>query len=499
MADFKNIPFKYVKITGGSSTIDVTMDNVKFLANKPNGYYGCFTFPKSDFGEVDYDDLKSLVNEEMTFTWDRTNRNTILLYNEETNEFICNINAYMGLKDSDLKTDGEIPHSGQAGWFEMELSTTKPSSIITLKQVDGSDIYLKIKDPVFDKTSKGSSKGNVCVEHTKKLVNPSSILIKNNALWSKSPEDNSALIVNINNPPSSYLSDFAGNITSKYLASNKILGFSGSSGILSGNKQFQAISYGKPVFSFIDTTDQSLTPVSDFFNQIYIKNTTGKDFVQYTETSDLNDILTSNQYVTFFIRLNNKNTFGKKEKETNRLFKGIRYYGSPGLTIYGFANINFTLTSISKPSVDGINFSLMSIDPKNKPFLYNPSNDMLTMIGCEYVNNRKTYIDINSFAANIPDGFIAIFVYAKSFSTANIIRIKKGDTIKEKFIKNNNGYQVEITGATGFGTELYFNTNTKPTPVSITKDDLINATGFTDIVADTKYPLNSDIITIYKI
>lgn len=499
IGNFKNINFSFVKISGGSSVINTDMTDKKFYASKPIGYYRVFSFPITQFEGYDYFDLQDFVRLEMESMWDKTNRNTFLGYDKQTNTFICNINAYIGLKDSDLKTDGQLPHSGQVGWYYMELSTTKSGSIITLKQEDGSDIYLKIKDPVYTSNFSRTS-GQMAVEYKKQRIANSSVFKKENALWCKSSEDNSIVMV-MDNLPNSSVGRSPNIYNYSYATDNKLLLGTITSAPTLGNYNlgFQSLMYGKPAVAFDTRIDEKPVTISGFYAENCLKNNTGKDIVEYTETSDLTDILQSGESLLFSTQLKSK--YNRAMADSGGSFRGQKcekHYQNIPVE----AGIQIKPATYLEPKISGASCDLISMDPKNKPFLYSPSYGDILIYGTK---SNRAYIDITNFLNNLPDGFIAIALLKTSTNprtSPRIYRFKKGESAKYKTLTGTDNV-ISISDTTQFGIDLYDGLGVKKTIATIPKDDVINATGFSSlpfpkILSSTTFSMHI-VVTIMRI
>lgn len=452
MIDFKGIQFKYVKLTGGVPSIDSSMTDKKFMDTRPEGYFHCFVF-KEYFVGYDYEVLQNFVSIEEKEMWNKLHRNTFFGYCEDTNEFICNINAYMGLKDSDLKTDGEINHPSQANWRIMELSVSKtPKSIIVLKQTDGSDVYLSIKDIKIEQigTSYANVSGSMCIEVNKKKVSETSVFIKNSTAWVKSPEDGSAIAIRDNCPNNVKVDNY----TQIFTNSNRIY----------DNTKFnygvQASVYGKPVVYWKQSgLSPEFTFLHGFTGSPKIKNNSGnnKNFVEFTETSDLNDIIKAGESLTFIAY----------PKQGNYRCSEIRYV-TPFDYTPEIAPINGFIT---KKSVECV---LRSCDA-SKPFIYAPNNRSITV-------NRLDSTDFSTFINNLQSGFIAVCLYGdKTYRYENGVPVKAKTNSKP--VVNKTTTIQTITGTTRFGRDLYTWQNVQFDRFGIDARDVYFATRFTDVTS----------------
>lgn len=480
--DFKDVVFKYVRIVGGVPSIDTDMTDAKFYTNKPTGYYRCFIFKAYDFMGISYEGLKNLVDIEEKSMWDNINRDTFLGYCETNNLFICNICGYMGLKDPDLKTDGSAPHSGQAGWYEMGLTRTSSDGIIKLKQTDNSDIYLKINDPIYTH-SKNITSGNLCVVNKKKRVADKALFIKKGALWAKSSEDGSALMTSHCLPSANI-----GDTQYSYVNLNRVSKFTAA-----GISYFQSILYGKPSICFKDNTNTGVVSPTPFHGNIYLKNNTGESVVEYTETSDLNDILISGESIVFMTLIQPRSVVGCNYlKSSSYTFtKAPRYYWFYPI----ISALDIPIIRRLNKSTDGIPSDLISLDPKNKPFLYKPAMEDLLIYGFE---GYKAKIKLDYFIRNPQEGFIYCIL-----SKEGIFRIKKGEPIGKMTTSGAVEY-LKITGGTHYPDNLYTIDSNISASQDISKDDLIAGTGFTDLVDTNIYISGFAIggvlpLTIYKI
>lgn len=453
------IKFKYVKISAGASVIDVTMDDARFYKNKPDGYYRAFIFPKADFAGNEYDDLKELVSIESLNMWDRVNRDTFLGYNEETNTFICNICAYMGLKDSDLKTDGEMPHAGMAGLYEMELATVPSGAIMTLKQTDGTNVYLKMKAHIYYGSK---SSGNICVESIKKSVAGVPIVFrKEGALWCKSIEDGSALMV-YNNIPN----DRIGGGTVQYgFYNNRVISFKKQDPSSTSICNRQAFKFGKPIIYFAGSTTDQLATVNGTTN-VRVQNYTQKDHNEYTETSDLTDIVPAGQTIEFI-----GSTY-QNDLSLSKNAKSISQYEQYGKVIYGqYDDQSYVETKF--------NCYLKSCESLLHPFVFNPIKGTL-FCGSDPNEGNEFGLDFSRFKENLPDGFIAIFS-----NQHNHYRVKKDDVTK--LWVNNRGVYVAVTDTLNYPGELYEESfKNKLFKSIVSKNDLINSVGFNTYTGGNK-------------
>ena len=133
--DFQGIQFVFIKIEGGAISVDSDMTEKKFNATRPQGIYRCI---KSLSQFVDYlfkfgyKTLQNLSSIEENEIWDKINRDTFFGYEILEKSLFINASSYYGLKDPDLKTDGELPYSGQMAWIKVAIETSKTSdSILT--------------------------------------------------------------------------------------------------------------------------------------------------------------------------------------------------------------------------------------------------------------------------------------------------------------------------------------------------------------------------------
>lgn len=463
--DFKGIKIKYVGANAGTAFIDTTMSQINFYKNEPRGIFTCFIFPNKGFAGNDYKSLQSLVFNEATQMWDKTNRNTFLGFNEETKQFVININGYLSAKDPDLKTVGELPHSEQSGWFETEIQTTKDTdSIFEFIQIDGSKAWLKIKP--FEIVSGGipSIYPATAVEYKEKSVLGSTLFKKNNALFAKSIEDNSVLMVNdcvIDYPASSPV-----NVLSR---DNKEYGIS-----TRGSSTYQ---YGKKIFSFETTT--SLNPITFAYTNVCIKNQSTSTEFELTRTSNLEDILASGESLTFFtdtkykgIQFANADYKDVMNNIDVSVPMGHQYgYDSNGKSYFNIKKITKGSFSLNlDKSIKGIPFEMISCDTR-KPFIYSPSSEYLLISGFGLDSYKRQQIDLSNILNKVQPGFI--FVIQTNF---NSTMIKDGKI----FSKRSSAYFTEITGTTQFGNDIYSDKNEahKFVPLSVSKDDLINEVGF---------------------
>lgn len=487
--DFKNIVLKFVRIVSGVSSIDAAMTEAKFNSSKPSGYFKAFIFPKADFAGVDYEDLYSLVGGEISDVWDKTNRNTLLGYNEESNTFICNITAYMGLKDPDLKIAGEIEHPNQAAWYEMELTTTKAGSIITLQQTDGSDIYLKIKDPVFDSPVRYASSGSACLEYSKKDINDDAnpFIKKYQSLWAKGDKD--VLLMRNNLPKAGKVGSF-NSVEYSYVKSGKITKMQGSRVITLA----QSCMYGIKKVHFLDSTASTQGTYLTPFSGAYVKNLTGKDVVKYSDTNDFKSMIQTGDYIVMQAVLKRTFSIGgfsKNSGSTTEYPNGAAHSYSLGENPFGCAQ--YALYTYSKPTVEGVDCDLMSCSPNEKPKIYKAAEREIVLTGSMNIDAAKCF-------NNLPDSTIACGLFKQS-GTNYIIRFKKGDTVKRKAFTPVVAHGIETyvklgNAGTGFGVD-----ELKDQGLEVDSIALEAGTGFTDIPTDnTIYgAMNSSALPLFTI
>lgn len=481
--DFKNIVFKYIKITGGTASIDTLMTDKIFDTTKPQGVYKCFIFPNREFGGIDYSDLQNLVSIEKINMWDRIDRSAFMGFNAETNEFIVNHSAWLSSQDSDLKTDGSLEHSGQVGWFTTTINTTKgANSKYEIIQTDGSKAYLELKPIKIEGTGsfrRDISEYPACIENEQKSILGSVLYKKEDALFAKCADDNSIVMVHDCVP-----SVVIGSYTTALSRSNKEYGYRSRR-----DEYVSSYKFGKKIFSFSTTT--SINPINAYANAIIkIKNTSSSTNIELTYTSDINDILSSGEALTFFSMAKQKSLrYIYSKKDSSPYVQPYIYSALPEYTTR--TDNSFSLYSdkaTGTPSCD-----LISCDSR-KPFVYTPTNIIVSEFSAP-----QLAIDALEFIKDIPDGVIILVA-----SDSKIIRYKKGDPVKS--IKTSvNGHEViSIDGATMFGTDLYDSYNDKFRTENITKDDVINATGFTDITTSDSKTKSSQsgstfLVTVYKI
>lgn len=500
--DFKNVTFKFVKITGGNARVDSTMTEKAFYQNKPQGIYRCFIFPNAEFGGVDYSDLQNLISIEKSNMWDKNNRNTFLGFNEETNNFVVNHSAWLSAKDTDLKTDGELEHAGQAGWFTTTLNATKGvNSKYELLQTDGSKIYLELK-PITQTSSEGQSKfisGHPsCVEHELKSVLNQPLYRKNDALFAKCANDNSVVMVHDCVPVVT-----AGSGASQRVAdlfrNNKEYGFSFDYQSKTYHYTYSCYKFGKKIFSFENSSSISSLNNNHFAVKA-INKTTNTD-IELTYTSNISDILSSGEALTFNTLHKQKGfRFIYNKTDTAPWKQKYLYYYAP--LYFGTVStklLEFSLYSDKTKATPECD--LISCDSR-KPFMYTGIPTIVNEMFRDYQS-----IKISEFMPNIPDGIVVLVVANTTGTNPRkiIVRLKNGDPVKYKQVTfTNETTVVNITGATMFGVDLYSYSNELFQKYSISKDDVVNGTGFTNLESSITYLLanygySTVFTTIYKI
>lgn len=473
--DFKNIVFKFVKITGGTARIDADMTEKIFNSTKPSGVYRCFIFPNSEFGGIDYSDLQNLTSIEKSNMWDKTDRNTFIGFNAETNEFIVNHSAWLSIKDIDLKTDGEVEHSGQVGWFIFTINTTKGvNSKYELLQTDGSKVYLElkpIKETNVANDTKDISQYPACVENELKSVLNQTLYNKHDALFAKCADDNSVVMVH----------DCVPTVTSGRAGREKTVTLSRDNKDY-GNKTmiryFSSYKFGKKIFSFESTS--SKTPINNYFSEIVIPNKTSNTDIELTYTTDINDILSSGEALTFNVTHKQKGFRYIYSKTNSAPFKQVYSYNL--LPSYFKSTLRNKFSLYSDKTKMAPSCDLISCDTR-KPFIYTP-----TEIIVGEINGAIQYLYTDNFMKDIPDGIIVlVFCQHEATTTNSILRFKKGDSVKHKSLGS--GSALNITGSTMFGSEFYSSasSSSKFSTVDVSKDDVINATGFIDVTPNIRY------------
>lgn len=483
LPDFKNIKFAFVQIVDGIPSINYAMSLRKFLINKPDGFYYCFLIPDEHFSGVDHSDLRNLVSIEKNQMWDEDNRNTLLGFNSYTNEFIINMNAYYGLKDTDLKTDGKLPHSGQSALSVASLSETKTAdSIITLNQTDGKSLYLSMKPIEVDNTSSVTKVyPSLCIDEEKKSIKDAPLLVKSDTLWAKSPTDGTPIMAN--NCVKPLLTKNGDLVTLS--KENKRYGYIKNTGGTTNAYYLKSNRFGKELVYFNTISDTSIAPLLSCDKSVKIINKTSAISVEYTETPLLADILSAGESLTFQITPKDKYVWSyQAESLFNEDYPNVVVYDSnPRLSSInsisgGFGP--FKLTEFADQNVIGYEYNLISCDTR-KPFLFN-STDRVYGVGDE------TYIDAKTLFNNLLDGYIALALCRLKSSSSNlsIIRWKKGDPVKTKTATSTTFLPSYITveGTTKFGDAIYGASGTASAKLDaevIQLSDVTGATGFTDL------------------
>lgn len=497
--DFQGIRFIFVKVEGGAISHYGGMTEKKFNATKPKGVYRCINLTDGFVSRVlqfGYKTLQNLSSIEENEIWDKINRDTFLGYlgTFRENQLFINASAYYGLKDPDLKTDGELPYSGQMAWINVATETSKTSdSILTLKQTDGTDAYLKLDMPITWTTSK--SIGIAYMEHPpasvvskRKSVLDATYFERGITLWAKSPEDNTPIMVN---------NCILTNIKSKLSTDKR---FYGDPAVKFAYQQSSA--YCKKVVYFEDTSTTTYAPLLSVAAAYLVKNHTGVKSIEYTYTKELSDILASGESLTFSYSLPNRylwadnQGFGTPITIKNRISFGTNLSLNTG-------EIQPLYKEIGSETKRGLAVDLVSLDTR-KPFVLSESNFIANIDSI----GRRGDVNIYEFASskkfafeNIPDGFI-ILTHVRARNDYKVYRFKNGDSVKVKTVSSTNEV-VEVSGTTSFGTEAKFR-NSAPATTVISKDDAINSTGFTNISPNRaellKYPeVSVPIITIMRI
>lgn len=494
--DFKNIKFAYVKVVNGYPSIDASMTDRIFKTTKPTGYYHCFIFPKAYFSGVDHEDLRNLVSIEKSNIWDETLRSTLLGYNAVSNEFILNLNAYYGLKDSNLKTDGNLKYSGQASWQVMTLSTTQQSdSIVTLKQTNETNAYLSIKPITVDNAgSKTKVYPPLSVEVEKKSIRNATLLTKDDMLWAKSPEDGVPIMVN----------NCIKSITTKTgklivpLDDNKKYGYVENAKGVNYEYYVKTMRFGKELVYFDSTATTEKSSLLSFYPSVKVVNSTGVSSVEYTDTSLLSDILSSGESLVFQLTKKDKYVWGYQTKSTyNEDYPNLIIYDDDPVSsstdaITGVENNTIELTEFVDKNIIGYEYGLVSCDTR-KPFFLNTS-DRIYGVSVGFTSD----FDITKIFESLPDGYVALMLGSVLSQVPNqsIIRWKKGDPVKAKTYDSSDRRTsyVNINGATSFGNTIYGVAGTeanKPTGVPVELNDVINGAGFTNLTSQ-------DTISSYK-
>lgn len=494
--DFKNIIFKYIKVTGGSATIDTLMTDKIFNTTKPIGIYRCFVFPNNHFGGVDYEDLQNLVAIEESDMWDTTNRDTFLGFNEETNQFIINYSAWLSEKDSNLKSIGEVPYAGQTGWFETKIGTTKTAtSKFELDQTDGSKVYLTIKPFEFFGNGFGIYSSASCVENKPKSILGSTLHKVENALFAKCADDNSVIMVSDSVPTQPSES----NQLNKLYRNNKMYGMSNPT------VRFPSYKFGKKILPF-ETTSSKL-PVWNYFSSYVIKNATSSTDVEYTHTDNLEDILASGESMTFYGSIK-QNRFSFAYNVTkSRPLTDAYFYGAY-LTIAFLSDYtgNVVLSKYSDKTAKGISCNLVSLDTR-KPFVYNAPSRSIVMEGFNVNSDQSSSSSLfnpQTVFSNIPDGFIFFIKDDSNTGSHTILRYKKGDPIKA-LTTSSRDFFVEITDSVVYGNKIYTDVNQSDSSFikshKLSKTDAISGNGFSNYTSSGLLQSQSNglIITVLRI
>ena len=474
--DFKNIVFKYIKITGGTASIDTLMTDKIFNSTKPKGVYQCFIFPNREFSGVDYSDLQNLVSIEKTDIWGKIDRSAFLGFNAETNEFIVNHNAWLSAKDTDLKTDGELEHSGQAGWFITTINTTKGSnSKYEILQTDGSKAYLELK-PIKQTPSieaKIISGYPACVESELKSVLNQTLYKKNDALFAKCADDNSIVMVH-DCVPSVSVSTGGISLNWKLERNNKEYTY-----YPVASARLSSYKFGKKIFSFGSTS--SVNPINNYSSNVLIRNQTSNTDIELTYTTNINDILSSGEALTFYCIHKQKGFRYIYDKTSSSPHVQEYTYGDP-MSYYSTSGSGTSIfSSHSNKSKDEPSCDLISCDTR-KPFVYTPTEIIINNI-----SQGKVILNSFNFIKHVPSGVIVIVpCLLEDRGRYFLLRFKSGDSVKYKDIGDNGFQAVNITGATMFGKDIYQDSDSTYQNYNISKSDVINGTGFTYLPSSLK-------------
>lgn len=483
LPDFKNIKFAFVQIVDGEPDINYSMSIRKFLINKPNGFYYCFLIPDEHFSGVDHSDLKNLVSIEKNQVWDEDTRSTLLGFNSYTNEFIINMNAYYGLKDTDLKTDGKLPHSGQSALRVASLSETKTAdSIITLKQSDGKDLYLSVKPiEVYDSAFATKVYPPLCIDEEKKSIKDAPLLVKSDTLWAKSPTDGTPIMAN--NCVKPLLTSKGDLVTLS--KGNKRYGYIKNTGGTTYAYYLKTPRFGKELVYFNTISDTSIAPLLSCSTSANIINKTTSTSVEYTETPLLADILSAGESLTFQLTPKDKYVWSYNTELTlDQDYPNIIAYSSnpksQSISGVDIAGSPFKVTEFADQNVIGYEYNLISCDTR-KPFLFN-STDRVYGVG------NNTYIDAKTLFNNLLDGYVVLALCRLKSSSSNltIVRWKKGDPVKTKTSTSTTFVPSYITveGTAKFGDAIYGASGTASAKLDaevIQLSDVTGATGFTDL------------------
>lgn len=489
--DFQGVKFIFIKVEGGAVSIDSDMTEKKFNTTKPQGTYRCIKFSNQFvdyFLKFGYKTLQNLSSIEENEIWDKINRDTFLGYELHEKSLFINASSYYGLKDPDLKTDGELPYSGQMAWIQVSVEASKTSdSILTLKQTDGTDAYLKLDPSTAWTTSQPNGLASMeyppaSVVSKRKSVLDATYFERGITLWAKSPEDNTPIMVN---------NCILTNIKSKLSTDKR---FYGDPAVKFAYQQSSA--YCKKVVYFEDTSTTTYAPLLSVAAAYLVKNHTGVKSIEYTYTKNLTDILASGESLTFAVTIPNRYFWGDSESSAGfRRTKNKLSFGTNLLISSG--EIREIYKEIGTNPKKGLASDLISLDTR-KPFVLSESNFITNIFKVLRGSSINMYDDANPTFENIPDGFI-ILIHTGGGSKAKIYRFKEGDSVKSKSVTSSDEV-VEVSGTTSFGTEAKFRNNA-PATVVISKDDVINATGFSrDTNPLLTFPASSvPIITIMRI
>lgn len=490
--DFKNIIFKYIKVTGGSATIDTLMTDKIFDTTKPQGVYKCFVFPNANFAGLDYSDLQNLVSIESINMWTNSNRDTFLGFNEESNEFIINLGGWLSLKDSDLKTDGELSHSGQAGLFVTTISETKDAkSKFELNQTDGSKAYLNIKpiNLVVKDKSISIIYPPACVEKEKKSIKNATLFVKDETLWAKSPTDNTVIMVN------NCVRDLPSRTPITLSNDNKTYG------------RYTSCRYGKQIVYFDSTASDSVGKFSSCGFEDGRKvcdNQTGVLSIEYNETDSLDDILNSGELVEFKIRPKNRYVWGHKifndQSSSNpKVYPNILSleYGSFPVADSSLVDSSIKIGKLSKffdERILGFPFELVSWDTR-KPFIF--QEDPLKE-NVRYIDSLgKVVIEAFPMFNTLPTGYIALAIIGVARSGhIYICKWETGSPVDVRDLSNTRANYLKVSGINSFVGKSIYNDLVIET---VSKDDIVNGVGFSPMsFMDQQARILNEIIYMIK-
>lgn len=467
--NFGQFQVKFIKVESATVSIDVTMTERNFYANRPNGVYRVPVFPKSHFGGIDYSDMENLASIEVSDFWEGTYRSTFLLFNEQNKELLINISGYRATMDPDLKSSGDVVHSKQVCWSPIELSTTKTAdSKFQLYQTDGSIVYGKLRNPDLIQNPQDPTYYNVyppmVVELEKKSIIGRPIFNKDNTLWVKADDDSSPIMINnfvknVNTTPLTYMLS----------ADNKFLVATHLDGTV---RKLQTCRFGRRTIYFDqNTSTQTDCMLTTFNGSINLKNETLDDKLEYTENQELKFMLFPDEAIIFYIVPSRKytnsfdtNLYGEYENTISwyqwpRTFDETKFgYGDP-LLYEKFSDGNPIIQEMDLVSIDTRKMYTTNIKAKIKG--YNKGSIFSASFGYLF--------DTVKIFEDLPDGYIALLCCRDSNGNNMTVRFKRGEAPTK--LVNRYADTIVITGVTMYsGGSLNGD--------FINKNEVINGTGF---------------------